>query len=120
MRIAQLILVEAPLTLACALSVAGPAAPCGPVEYAQLKDANRKELTDEYCTAMLKEKLNRDLGVIQKRLFDAQLQNGARTESTQRDMAALGDAQVTCLRAAEAAAGMLQKKFKAARPACPN
>ncbi len=106
------------LALACSAAIAGEGSPCSKMEYAQLKDSSRKELIGEYCGAMAKSQLNQDLKAIQKRLFDSQLNLGVRTDATQRAMVELGNAQVSCLVAADAAAGMLLKKFKAPRPAC--
>lgn len=101
--------------LASSICFAGEGSPCEKIEYARLKDSTRPELVSEYCVAVAKDELNQALGKIQKDRFDATM-----SSSAQRAMSEIGDARVTCVRAAEEAARMLQQKFKAARPKCPK
>ena len=112
-------LLVAAILLLCHNAVSAQS-PCEKVEYAKLKDSSRAELNVEYCRAMQRSKLNEDLRKISNDTFEKQLAIGANTTKTQKDMAAFGDAQITCLSAAEEATSMLSKKFKAKPPVCKN
>ena len=52
--------------LVCGHATAGPAFPCQRIEYAQLKDSTKKELSEEYCDANRKAALNKDLAAIRR------------------------------------------------------
>jgi len=99
------------------LASAGSEMPCERIEYAQLKDATRKELNDDYCNAVSKAKLNKDLGAISRQLLDRQASLGVDTSATSTDIRAKGDAEVSCIGVAESLSNMLAKKFKAKPPA---
>lgn len=103
------------LLLTCSTAFAGES--CPKQEYARLKDSSRKELTDEFCSATRKAALNKDLIAIRQELFEKQLAMGADARGTAKELSEMREAHVSCLAAAEDAAQMLQKKFKAA-PTC--
>lgn len=93
---------------------------CDRVEYAQLKDSDRKELTEIYCRAMSKSKLHEDLRAINQAGFYKALSAGFDTRLYQTRMREQGEAQVACVGVAESASAMYTKKFKAkAAPNCP-
>jgi hypothetical protein len=102
--------------LASATVVQAGGIPCERMEYAQLKDSTKKELTDAYCSAIAKADLNRDLRAIKQELFDKQLALGADTSATFRELQEYGKSQVSCLRVSEAASNMLAKKYSAKAP----
>lgn len=106
------------LALALALvHSAGFAQSCEKMEYAQLKDSTQKELSEEYCTATLKAELHEKLGKIQLDLANSGTQTRRNTDGALVSFRQHSDQQVACIRAAEAAKAMMQKKFKA-KPAC--
>ena len=108
------------LLAGCAHQSAHAQSPCEKIEYAKLKDSNRKELNEQYCRAMQRSKLNEDLRAISSELFNKQLAMGANTNQSHKDMVARGDAQISCLSVAEDVTDMLSKKFKAKPAACPQ
>ena len=69
-----------------------------------------------YCLATAKAELNKKLRAISHELFESKLALGASTSTVQREMVAQGNAQVSCLKAAESATAMLSKKFNAKPP----
>lgn len=96
--------------LVCGHATAGPI-PCQRIEYAQLKDSTKKELSEEYCSANRKAVLNKDLADIRK-------SGGLQNQKAERDARELTDAQIACLEVADSAAKMLSKKFKSKAPNC--
>jgi hypothetical protein len=80
---------------------------CERIEYAQLKDSSKKELSDFYCNATAKADLNKDLAAIER------TRETAAADRTAREY---GEAQVGCVRVADAASNMLLKKFGAKPP----
>jgi hypothetical protein len=100
--------------------LAGEGLPCEKIEYAKLKDSTKKELTDEYCRATARGKLNEDLGKISTDFYNKQIALGANTTATRKAISERGDAQVSCMGVAEDVAAMLKKKYKAAPPSCAS
>jgi hypothetical protein len=98
--------------------IAGAGMPCEKLEYARLKDSTKKELVSEYCSATGKARLNEDLYAISKESFDRRIAMGSNVTRTMQEMSEKGEAQVSCVRAAEDASAMLLKKFKAKPLAC--
>lgn len=106
------------LALALAsMHLTGFAQSCEKMEYAQLKDSTQKELSEEYCSSKLKAELHEKLGKIQADLATGGTQTRRNTDEALASSRQHGDQQVACIREAEAAKAMLQKKFKA-KPAC--
>lgn len=97
-----------------ALVHAAPA--CERMEYAQLKDSTKSELSGAYCGAMQKVALVRDLRAINERLVARQRALGVDTSAAYDKIMATYDDESACVGAAEAAKGMLFKKFKAKPP----
>ena len=97
---------------------ASSAMPCDRMEYAQLKDSTRKELTETFCGAMRKSELNAELSKIAQELFNSRLKAGYDVSVSMRDVKELGEAQVSCLKVAESASSMIEKRFKAKPPIC--
>jgi len=92
---------------------AGAEMPCEKVEYARLKDMDRKELSSEYCSAANKAQLNQNL---QKISDDSFSQSGSRT--AMEDSRLRGEARVSCIAVQEDVARMLKKKYGAKQPKC--
>lgn len=98
-------------------SIASVAQTCVKMEYAQLKDSTRKELTDEYCLSIAKAELHDKLGQSQLDLFNSGTQTRRNSDAAMQSFKQHSEEQVACLRQAEAASSMMQKKFKA-KPTC--
>lgn len=93
---------------------AGLGMPCEKIEYAQLKDSTKEELKYEYCRAHDRIKLNGELYAIGRREIDT----GVSTSESRRETTDIGEAGLSCRRAAIAALGMLEKKFKIKTQSC--
>ena len=89
---------------------------CERIEYAQLKDSSKKELTAAYCSAVAMADLNKDLLAFKKELFEKQLALGVDTSAALKGMKEYGEAQVSCVSVSEAASSMLQKKYSSKAP----
>lgn len=97
-----------------AICNAGSGMPCEKIEYAQLKNSTKEELKYEYCLAHDRIKLNGELYAIGRKLIDS----GSSTNESQRETTEIGEAGLSCRRAAIAALGMLEKKFKTKSQSC--
>jgi hypothetical protein len=115
------------ITRACAIALlaalhtvshAGPGMSCERMEYAQLKDSSRKELSEAVCSAKSKDALDQELGAIAKEQFEASVRLGGSMSAAMADMHDIGEARLSCVRAADEATKMLRKKFAAPAPSC--
>jgi hypothetical protein len=97
---------------------AGPGMSCERMEYAQLKDSSRQELSEAVCSARAKDALDQELSAIKQESFDKLSSLGASTSRVMADMHDIGEARLSCVRAADEATKMLKKKFGAAVPSC--
>ena len=92
--------------------------PCRKIDYAELKDMDKKELRSAYCGANSQAQLNRDLHKIsEERLQEIRSRSGD-SSAAFKEMQEAGDAEGTCLEQMSTVEGILKRKFKSAPPTC--
>ena len=100
------------------ISFAAGGFPCQKIEYAQLKDSSKKELTLEYCSAVGKSELNKKLKDGANDFYTQQSNAGRNTKEIEKDIVEKSDAQISCLQVAESASSMFFKKFNEKKITC--
>ena len=101
-----------PITFAAGLS-------CVPIEYAQLKDSTKSELTKMYCRAAAKSTLNYRLYLLAKERLEVDRSFGADTKEARANADEVHSDVTSCVQQQEAVSAMLLKRFKvSSTPAC--
>lgn len=85
---------------------------CERMEYAQLKDSSRSELTNAYCSAIAKATLNQTLENLTHDFLLKNIGRGVDESAKLIEIKEYRAARLSCLNASSAASSMMAKKYK--------
>lgn len=114
------------IQFACAMVTAGwwqiafaASLSCASIEYVQLKDSTKLELTKMYCRAAAISTFNYGMYLLAQERLDVDRSFGADTKEARTNVDEVHNAMIGCVQQQEAVSAMLLKRFKASStPVC--